>query len=179
MIHLESDNIHLDQGRAQAHVAARARWKKHDRLIVDLYDLDSLTHPKDHLGWWLFHFQKKLTGEIIFDFTTIGQHSVKLRKEGQIVPADDCWFNPEYRFSPVQDLHLVIRDVDNRVIEIETYQLTNDDPSVLKNFYNTLYTTDGYKTVGNTFLETLHHFKLRLLRDIFNTVLQNARQVLD
>jgi len=179
MINLEKDIVRMQQGCAEVSVVAKANRKRHDRLVIDIYNLDCSRHPEDHLGWWLFHFQKKLTGKLRLDFTCIEQNSVLLEKEDSIITPADCWFNPEYHFSPVQDLHLIIRDSDNRAIQKETYQLVNDEPAILKKFYDNLHATDGYKTTGNTFLETMHGFKLGILKTIFNSMLKDQDRVLD
>ncbi|MBN2382776.1 class I SAM-dependent methyltransferase [bacterium] len=179
MIRLSTDSVRLEAERAQADLSVRTWSRRHDRIVVDIYSLNGSRHPAEHLGWWLFHLARRLEGTLLFDFSQIGPGSVTLRLGKDLVRAADCWYNPDYTFSPVQDLHLVLRDRENQAISQQTYQLINDRPGVLKRFYDRLHATDGYKTEGNTFLNTLHHYKLGLLNKIFQSYIPEQGRVLD
>jgi len=180
MIRLGREIVRLSQDKnARVDVCVRTLSGNNDRLVVDIYRFNGPRHPEDHLGWWLFHFKRHCQGDLLFDFSVIGPLSVRFEKDGEVSSAADCWFNPDYTFSPVQDLHLVLRDRQNRVQGQRTCQLINDQPAILKQFYDQLHATDGYKTAGNTFLNTLHRFKLGLLRNIFETRIKAGERVLD
>lgn len=179
MLSLDPEIVRLADDRASAELQVRTFLKRNDRLVVDVYHLHAARHPEDHCGWWLFHLDRRLEGTLYFDFSQIGPHSVTLRTNDQQMTAADCWFNPEFTFSPVQDLYLVLRDRNNRAVARQIYQLTNSKSGVLKRFYDNLHSTAGYKTEGNTFLNTLHQFKLRKLSSIFSSFINASDTVLD
>lgn len=179
MLNLQNEIINLQNHHAKTKVIAKTIFKKNDRLVIDIYKLDGSKHPDEHLGWWLFLFKRNLQGEIYFNFSNINENSVQILENSKLRIADDCWFNEEYLFSPVQDLHLLIRDRKNKPIEKITYQLIDASTTVLKRFYDNLHATDGYKTEGNTFLITLHHHKLDILKEIFKSVIPVRSKVLD
>lgn len=180
MITMERDVLSLENGATVVDFSVSALLKRHDRVVIDLYRLDGSRHPEDHLGWWLFHFSRNLSGKLVIDFNSIGKDSIRISlASGDIRGADDCWFNESYRFAPVQDLHLIIRNRQNKLIQKKTFQLINAAPKILKKFYDNLHATDGYKTTGNTFLVTLHLFKLKILDRLYSQYIPTGSTVLD
>jgi SAM-dependent methyltransferase len=151
------------------------------RFIVDVYSFAQL-HPDRHLGWWQYDLGGR-SGElrIRLDFVEIGPGSVRVALQGAAVAAQASWFNPGYVFEPVNDVQLVIRAPDDRIVEIGHVRLREVDPHVLDRYAQYVHQTSAYAppTGPLTFVRTFHARRLRHIGGFLSKHVTAGSRVLD
>lgn len=151
----------------------------HHIFTVDIYSYLQQVHPDTHLGWWAFSLPRgKKQIQFTVDFRTIGQESVKMLVDGDRIGCGDHWFNPSYLFDPLQDLQLVYRDGQTKIVQLEHVIMKIADSQVLKQFYARLHASGGYGS-PLPFLPTMHFYKLDVLRKFFTKYIPAGGKALD
>ncbi len=179
-VQLPDQDIELRGGRSNFRVVLNRSVRKGLRLTIDIYRFQKAEHPQYHLGWWLF-VDPPRSGEALveLDFTKIDEASVRLLVGNELRRADDAWFNQNYQFAPIQEVMVLTRNRGNRILENRPIYLKYKDPEVLKTYYEDLHDGVGYATENNTFLLTLHAYKLRILKQLFENYFAPESNVLD
>jgi 2-polyprenyl-3-methyl-5-hydroxy-6-metoxy-1,4-benzoquinol methylase len=179
-VQLPDQDIELREGRSNFRLVLNRSIRKQMRLSIDIYRFHRLEHPEYHLGWWLF-LDPPRPGEALveLDFNKIDETSVRLLVGNELRTADDAWFNPAYRFAPIQEVMVLSRDRNNRILDNRSVYLKYKEPSVLKAYYEELHGGAGYATENNTFLLTMHRYKLGLLKSLFERYFPSGSRVLD
>jgi SAM-dependent methyltransferase len=179
-VQLPDPDIELRNGRSNFRLVLNRSFRKQLRLSIDIYQFQKLEHPAHHLGWWLFLDPPRPGAALVeLDFNKIDETSVRLLVGNQLRSADDAWVNPQYRFAPLQDVMVLTRDRHNRILESQSVYLKHKDPAALKAYYEELHGGAGYATENNTFLLTLHRYKLGLLKGLFERYFAPGSRVLD
>jgi SAM-dependent methyltransferase len=137
-------------------------------LSVDIYSFQPQVHPDTHLGFWHFRLEK---GEHLlrfrFDFSKIGDASLRAFAGNREIVPEHHWVNPDYRVTPLQDCKFVFWSKDDRILLLKRILLQIRDPEILRAFYDRQFATEGYHPEA-PFLDRLYHFKLRLLKKYFS-----------
>ena len=162
-----SREILFDRLKAEVDVRISLQDDDPPVLSVDIYSFQPQVHPDTHLGFWHFRLDK---GEhllkIRFDFSTIGDASLRAFEEGRELAPEHHWVNPEYRPTPLQDCKFVFWAKDGRILLLRRILLKIQDPEILRSFYDRQFAAEGYHPEA-PFLDQLYHFKLRILRRYF------------
>jgi SAM-dependent methyltransferase len=179
-VQLPDPDIELRDGRSNFRLVLNRSYRKQLRLSIDIYQFQKLEHPAHHLGWWLF-LNPPRPGEALveLDFNKIDETSVRLLAGNELRVADDAWVNPSYRFAPLQEVMVLTRDRHNEILENRSVYLKYKDSAALKAYYEELHDGAGYATENNTFLLTLHRYKLGLLQKLFGRYFPAGSRVLD
>jgi SAM-dependent methyltransferase len=131
------------------------------------------------VGWWRFALPEgRAETEIGLDLTTIGHGSLwKSTPQGHEA-AMDSWSNPEYVFDPIIGIQLVLRDLQNRVLENRFVAGKVADPAVLRSYYARVHAGGEYTPV-EPFLFELHAAMLLRLEPLFLEHIPAGGRVLD
>ena len=150
-------------------------------FTADIYAYRVHSHPDRHLGWWRFELPEgRGEAELVLDFGAVGRNSVVAFAGGRALPLVDAWWNPDFLFEPLGDLHLAMRDAAGRIRAIEPVLLKFCDRDVLRAFYARQYASEGYRPPDDRpFLHELHAYKLRRLRRLFERYIPAGARVVD
>lgn len=136
-------------------------------LSVDIYSFQPQVHPDTHLGFWHFRLEK---GEHLlrfrFDFSTIGDASLRAFAGSREIAPEHHWVNPDYRVTLLQDCKFVFWTKDDQILLLKRILLQVRDPEILRAFYDRQFATEGYHPEA-PFLDRLYHYKLRILKKYF------------
>ena len=179
-VQLPDPDVELRDGRSNFRLVLNRSFRKGLRLSIDIYRFQRLEHPDYHLGWWLFLDPPRPSeGLVELDFNKIDEHSVRLLVGNTLRTADDAWVNPKYPLGPLQEVMVLTRDRNNEILENRSVYLKYKDPAALKAYYEELHAGTGYATENNTFLLTMHRYKLGILKSLFLRYFPAGSRVLD
>ncbi len=136
-------------------------------LSIDIYSFQPQVHPDTHLGFW--HFRLGKGGHemrLRFDFSSIGESSVRAFIGGREIVPEHRWVNPDYRLAPLLDGKFVFWSKDDRILLLKRFVLKVQDPEILRAFYARQFAAEGYRPEA-PFLDRLYHYKLRILKRYF------------
>jgi SAM-dependent methyltransferase len=162
-----SREVFFDRFKAEIDVRISLPADDPPVLSVDIYSFQPQVHPETHLGFW--HFRLGPGNHLLrfrFDFSKIGDASLRAFAENEEVNPEHHWVNPDYRVTPLQDCKFVFWSRDDRILLLKRVLLQVRDPEVLRAFINRQFATEGYHPEA-PFLDRLYHYKLRILKRYF------------